>query len=417
MKYINIQQAAEKWGITVRRVQDLCKSGAIHGATRFGRAWMIPEEAEKPADGRTRQQKAIKGTVHGNFLLPIPKQNPFLIYTDLYSAAGTADSLVERFARYPETARIVKAQFDAHRGDFDGIYNNVNHFLHHHTGFNSIISTGLMLSLCAVWKGDIGLWRKARQHIYSAPCKDENQRQTVNFWVASIESIIYDTQSFPEWFKRGNFDFLPFDSYNTARVFYAKYMYISAYELAKGRIKLKDVSNLGLMRTLPFIVEPMISQAKAEGTLIPEIYLHLLAASAYHDVGEDTKAISHIDNAIDLALPDKLYVVLVEHRTRLDNLLDERLAVKDEHALKRVKELHKEMKIGWTKIHNALLERNVATSLTVREREVAKLAAFGLSNAEIAERLHIEVSSVKRYIFSAMNKVGAEKRTELCLYV
>lgn len=52
MDYISIAEAAEKWGITRRRVQVLCNEGRIPGLTKFGKAWAIPKDAEKPADAR-----------------------------------------------------------------------------------------------------------------------------------------------------------------------------------------------------------------------------------------------------------------------------------------------------------------------------------------------------------------------------
>lgn len=52
MDYISIAEAAEKWGITPRRVQVLCSEGRISGLTKFGKAWAIPKDAEKPADAR-----------------------------------------------------------------------------------------------------------------------------------------------------------------------------------------------------------------------------------------------------------------------------------------------------------------------------------------------------------------------------
>lgn len=50
--YINISEAAEKWGISTRRVQVLCKNGRIEGAAKLGREWAIPVRAEKPGDDR-----------------------------------------------------------------------------------------------------------------------------------------------------------------------------------------------------------------------------------------------------------------------------------------------------------------------------------------------------------------------------
>lgn len=52
MLYISAQEAANRWRITKRRVQVLCASGRVDGAVRVGNMWILPENAEKPADAR-----------------------------------------------------------------------------------------------------------------------------------------------------------------------------------------------------------------------------------------------------------------------------------------------------------------------------------------------------------------------------
>lgn len=56
MEYITVREAAENWDITQRWVQKLCEEYRIKGAVRFSRIWMIPKEAEKPADGRRKDE-------------------------------------------------------------------------------------------------------------------------------------------------------------------------------------------------------------------------------------------------------------------------------------------------------------------------------------------------------------------------
>ena len=55
--------------------------------------------------------------------------------------------------------------------------------------------------------------------------------------------------------------------------------------------------------------------------------------------------------------------------------------------------------------------------LTAREREVAKQAAFGLSNKDIAQRLNISVNTVKQSLRTAMDKTGALRRSDLADYI
>ena len=55
MNGMTTKEAAEKWGITPRQVQLLCAKGRISGAARFGNAWVIPADAQKPKDGRSEK--------------------------------------------------------------------------------------------------------------------------------------------------------------------------------------------------------------------------------------------------------------------------------------------------------------------------------------------------------------------------
>lgn len=55
MEYITAKYAAQKWGISQRRVQVLCEQGRIAGATRLGWTWAIPPNAEKPTDNRRKK--------------------------------------------------------------------------------------------------------------------------------------------------------------------------------------------------------------------------------------------------------------------------------------------------------------------------------------------------------------------------
>ncbi|MCX5065572.1 response regulator transcription factor [Micromonospora lupini] len=54
--------------------------------------------------------------------------------------------------------------------------------------------------------------------------------------------------------------------------------------------------------------------------------------------------------------------------------------------------------------------------LTAREQDVLTLVAEGLSNTEIAERLHIGVTTVKTHITSLMTKTDSPNRVRLALF-
>jgi len=60
MEYMGVNEAAKKWGISLRRVQLLCAEGRIEGSARLGNAWAIPKNAAKPGDARIKSGKYVK---------------------------------------------------------------------------------------------------------------------------------------------------------------------------------------------------------------------------------------------------------------------------------------------------------------------------------------------------------------------
>jgi hypothetical protein len=52
MDFLTTKQAAKLWGISPRRVALLCSQGRITGVMKAGKTWLLPPDAQKPADPR-----------------------------------------------------------------------------------------------------------------------------------------------------------------------------------------------------------------------------------------------------------------------------------------------------------------------------------------------------------------------------
>jgi len=408
MEYITVNQAAEKWGISTRRVQILCGSDRIKGAVRFGQNWMIPANAERPVDGRSNRY-AKKQSEQQNVDMPMPRKTPFLHMTDLYSIPGSADRVAESLLDNHEAQVLFEAEIAYSRGNIDKVYESANYLLQKHSGFYAVIGAGMLLALCAIWKGDIYMWRRAKVHIAEAPTKNDYDRDIISFSITAVDSMLYDVQNFPEWFKIGCFEPLHKDSMPAAKVFYAKFLYAVGYAVATKEIALEGVQGLALLSMVPATIEPMISWAVADRTTISEIYLRMTCAAVYHNSGNDAQAIHHIDRAITLALPDKLYGILAEYGRTLDSLLEQRLSKADAKAWDEVNKLYKTYKEGWSRLSGNVRGKTIITTLSPKEREVAKLAAFGMKNAEIAQKLHMSISGVKQAITKVSQKSGMDR--------
>lgn len=401
MDMMTVKEAAEKWGVTPRRVQGLCKEGKIKGVERWERTWMIPRHAVLPGS-------SSESDPH----MPMPRRTPFLDMTDLYNTPGRANESIAMLENNFEAHSLLEAFIDYRRGEIDKVYEKARYFLKAHSGFYAILGGGVLLALCAIWRGDIFLFNDAKKHICEAPSKTESDREIISLTLAVVDSTVYDNKDFPDWFKHGSFESLPSDSHPAAKVFYIKYLYMTAFALASKEMKMDDMTGLSFMKVIPYIIEPMISQAVVDGTILPEAFLRLSCAVAYHNSGERDRAIQHIDKAIALTVPDGLYGVLTEYVRHFDGLLEERINLVDPSVTDKVKVLYKTYSVGWAKLSGSVRHRAIAANLTPREREVAKLAAFGYTTKDISSMLYISESTVKQTVLRIVQKTGVKDRSE-----
>lgn len=408
MDYFKIEEVAQQWGISPRRLQTLCSEGKIEGATRFGRVWMIPRGAQKPKDGRTKEGRLAQNPQAFTELC-MPKKTPFLHMTTLYHTPGCAEAAVAALSDHREVQTLFAAEMAYSRGQIDTVYDCANYLLAKHTDMYAILSAGMLLAQCAIWRGDLELWRKAKIHMAEANTNDDREREIITLSICAADSMLYDVKDFPDWFKIGCFELLHKDSLPAAKVYYAKYLYALAHGIASKSVTLEGVTGLSLMGLLPATIEPMISQAMADRTVIAEIYLRLTCAVTYHYTKKDQQAIRHIDKALELALPDRFYGILAEYIRTIGSLIEQRLKLMDPEAWAEVKSLSKIYLENWSKLGSSVTGRHIIANLTAQNRAIARYAAFKLSDAEIAARMNMSISGVKQAIRIIKQKSGLDR--------
>jgi LuxR family maltose regulon positive regulatory protein len=143
-----------------------------------------------------------------------------------------------------------------------------------------------------------------------------------------------------------------------------------------------------------------------------QIYLYITIAIANSQLFRDEQAINAMNMALELALPDRLYLPFVETSDQLLPILRKAQLLRDNQpSLDHIITLAMEYKNNRS---SASVECSMNLSqLTPRELEIAQLAASGLTNKEIGDRLYISVNTVKTQLKSIFYKLNISSRALL----
>ncbi len=114
MEFMSVKEASRKWGISERRVRALCESGRIEGVSRCGDwVWGIPENTQRPADGRTlryiKNRNLKTGAQDYSAVDKIRKSSRNAILTDYQKASVIQESFA--YAEYELTKEQILGVF------------------------------------------------------------------------------------------------------------------------------------------------------------------------------------------------------------------------------------------------------------------------------------------------------------------
>lgn len=177
-----------------------------------------------------------------------------------------------------------------------------------------------------------------------------------------------------------------------------------------------------------------------------EVYQLLLLAVAKRNNGESLEAQKYLREALDIALPDQIYLPFAQQACMADFLPElgtgsfsearsapvsqfsrgaagspapprrdapNILRAPKDDAFADLIALCKRQQKGVSMIRKAILQEK--SPLTPREREIAQLAKDRLSAREIADRLYISEMTVRATLRNVYSKLGIHSKTELCL--
>ena len=398
--YLSLREAAQKWGVSERRINQYCTEGRIAGAQRIGKAWAIPSNAQKPGDPRRmRQQGKIP-----------PLQTPAggrLNHANLMPLMNTAfvpgNCQAAVLAMPPGPRRdIALAEYHYFSGQPEAAAKEAEAYL-------TSPDIGAKLSACLIYAyanlslGRIPRARFALDELNAALAsagKESPEFRAAAAFVASAGAVLLHLpmpDKLPE--IESFLPLLPPGLRAFALYVQAHYLYLKK-EYSKSAGTVEATLAMG-----------------ASAYPIPAIYLHLVAVMDYMSLKQSEQAQGHLLTAWEMARPDDLIEGFGEHHGLLGAMLEAVIKPKWPEDFKRIIDITYRFSSGWRRVHNPITGHDVADDLTTTEFAIAMLAARNWTTQEIAEHLNISVNTVKSHISEAMRKLNVRNRKSLKQYM
>ena len=395
--YISIREAAEKWGVSERRINQYCSEGRVPGAERFGGLWAIPESAEKPGDPRKQKNQVAT---------PKPKKAPelfpgFMPLMNTPFEPGCCMQTIRNMKAGPKMD-IALAEYHYFRGQAEKSMQETEVDL-------TAADGGIRLSACWIFAyscltmGRIDHARNALKEIKRTLAADGQTAPPVRAmeaFVAFAAAVLLHLP-LPEEMPPAE-EFLPLLSPGVR----AFALYVQAHYLY---LKEEYAHSAG-------IVEGALAMG-ASAYPISAIYLHLVAVMDYMSMKQTDRAQAHLLTAWEVARPDDLIEGFGEHHGLLGAMLEATIKPKWPEDFKRIIDITYRFSSGWRRVHNPVTGHDVADDLTTTEFAIAMLAARNWTTREIAKHLDISANTVKTHISEAMRKLHIKNRKDLKKYM
>lgn len=256
----------------------------------------------------------------------------------------------------------------------------------------------LVLARIALLRGDAEGYCRATEHI--GQCADlklgmYNER-AAQLCLASLTLTIGEVRNIPDWLNSP--DVIDKNLY-PATVPYGQMLYGKLLLIEKRYSELYAVSQMAMELALK------------SNYLLTQVYHLLYLAVAKLNDRNTKKAQMFLNQALEIALPDQVYLPFAEHATLIPLLEFARHLGFDKDKINCVLSLCTQQQEGVQAVTKAL--RNADSPLTVREREIALLAKGRFSAKEIAGKLYISESTVKSTLKSIYRKLDVQSKTQL----
>jgi len=385
MEYITAAEAAKKWGVTLRQVQRLLAANRIQGSKKYHRSWLVPADAQKPVGKRgQRPQRSLTSDlvkILEATTLPMPLDNPDAVF----------DTITEERLRLHYESEIAYL-----RGDFE----RIKECFRKTEGDNaSRLRASSAAIVAAISTGDYPFYLELESYLKSVIQKsnDESVIAFAELGLATAYMSAAAPNMAPDWLKNGEFTHLhdkvkPTAVYLRVKYFQAIHRFESMLDVAQTALTFCDYP---------------------ERISLNDIYLRVTCAWACYALEREDEAKRWLLNVMKIALPHGFITPFAESATAFGGLLEELLESEYPAYYDDIMDQWKRTFKNWLVFHNRFTTDNITLILSMRDYEIAVLAAKGIPNKKIAEHFHMSQGRLRNKIGEIYAELHVDNRDKL----
>lgn len=339
----------------------------------------------------------------------------YMFYRESGKLDDALDALFETLPLYSNAANgnahageyCMKAEQYMYRGDLENALITSHQALYRAATKNQLSNTlcvRFTLARIALMQGQflaaVEQYKKMRSEIDAA--KEYLLFHTLEICEGFVYALLSKPTKIPEWLLAGD--------YRSDKLLFPNYAMIN---IVRGRALLVS----GDFHKVIGSMDEFMEIASVFPNLLAQIYTCIYTAGAHHRLFRQKDALNAVQHALELAMPDKLYLPFVENCDYIEPLLQEiRYASVYQREIGVILDQYKSYRVAIVAIENTHFS-DQRPKLTNREMEICELVAQGLTNKEIAVKLFITVNTVKMALKGIYTKLSINNRSliKVCL--
>lgn len=387
MNYISAKEIGEKWGMSKTRVCVLARAGRIEGAKKVADRWMIPENAQKPPDGRSEQKPTERIDAEEPFFFPL------LICQKAEDIAQLVDSGSE------EEQLLYRAQQMLLAGHFKESYSLLSKVLR--KTLNLIIRTVALYYLCITLfcLGKVERFQSAYFELKLVISTLLPKWQELQFLLTDLEAYFKGIETYID-----DFSIDPVHSYPKEILPFLcmQSMYTSLMR--------KTVNNERCDLN-PY--ELQCQWMEREGYLLAAERTNLYLSMYDYSCNENEKGNWHLQRTLELAQRTHDYLCIVEVYQFIAPYVDEtikRLPAKEADAI------HSVIAQYWTNVQaffKSSAKEAIAFQLDLLDVKLIICAQMGETIKEISAELKLSSSTIRRKYTRIYQILGVNNKAEM----